>query len=80
MAPELDWSIERSADLKLTLKQCSDRGNCTTLGREEDDIRSRQLAQDVDMTHMIIYNILLIPQTYAYQSNAFYHGHDSMLV
>ena len=29
---------------------------------------------------MIIYNVFWIPWTYAYQSNVFYHGHDSMLV
>ena len=68
------------ADLKLTLKQWSNRGNYTTLGREEDDIRSRQLAQDADLTCMIIYNVFLIPWTYAYQSNVFYHGHNSMLI
>ena len=46
-APELDWPIGRNADLKLTLKQCSNRGETTlTLGQKEDDIRSRQLAQD----------------------------------
>ena len=55
------------ADLKLTLKQCSNRGKDTTLGREEDDITSRQLAQDADLTFMIIYNVFLIPWTYAYQ-------------
>ena len=60
-APELDWSIERPADLKLTLKQRSNRGNYTTLGREEDDVRSRQLAQDADLTCVIIYNVFLIP-------------------
>ena len=79
-APELDWSIERPADLKLTLKQRSNRGNYTTLGREEDDVRSRQLAQDADLTCVIIYNVFLIPWTYAYQSRIFYYGHDSMLV
>ena len=46
-APTLDWSIERNVDLKLTLKQCSNRGETTLLlGREEDDVRSRQLGQD----------------------------------
>ena len=67
-APKLDWSIW-PADLKLTLKQHWNRGNYTTLGQEEDDIRSRQLAQDADLTFMIIYNVFLIPWTYAYQSN-----------
>ena len=50
------------------------------LGREEDDIRRRQLAQDGDLTFMIIYNVFLIPWTYAYQSHVFNHGHDSMLI
>ena len=46
-APALDWPIKRTADLKITLKQRSNRGKTTlTPGREEDDIRSRQLAQD----------------------------------
>ena len=39
----------------------------TTLGWEEDNIRSRQLAKDADLIHMIIYNIFLIPWIYAYQ-------------
>ena len=65
---------------QLTLKQCSNRGNYTPLGQEEEDIRSRQLDQDAHLTCMIIYNVFLIPWTYAYQSNAFYHGHESMLV
>ena len=74
------WSIERPADLKLTLKQCSNRGNYTTLGQEEDDIRSRQPSQDAYLTFMIIYKVFLIPWTYVYQSHVFYHGHNSMLV
>ena len=46
-APALDWPIERTADLKITLKQCSNWEETTlTTGWEEDDIRSRQLAQD----------------------------------
>ena len=72
-------SIERLADLKLTLRRGSKRRNCTTLG-EEDDSRSRQLAQDADLVCMIVCNVFLIPWTYAYQSNVFYHGHNSMLV
>ena len=44
-APAQDWSIERTAALKLTLKQCSDNKETPTPGREED-IRSRQLTQD----------------------------------
>ena len=64
-APKLDWSIERPADLKLTFNQCSNRGNYATLGWG-DDVRSRQLAQDADLTFMIIYNVFLIPWTYAY--------------
>ena len=77
--PKLDLSIERHTDLKLTLKRCSEETALTTLG-QEDDIRNRQLAQDAGLTFMIIYNVFLIPWTYAYQSNAFYHGHDSILV
>ena len=44
-SPIPDWSIERTADLKLTLKQCS---NVQILipGWEEDSIKSRQLTQD----------------------------------
>ena len=46
-APALDWPIERTADLKLTLKQHANRGETTlTLGQKEDNIRRRQLAQD----------------------------------
>ena len=30
-APALDWSIERTADLKITLKQCSNRGETTPI-------------------------------------------------
>ena len=46
-APALEWPIERMADLKITSKQCSNKGETTlTPGREEDDIRSRQLARD----------------------------------
>ena len=79
-APKLDWSIEGPADLKLTLKQCSNRGNYITLGQEEDNIRSRQLAQDADLTCLIIYTVFLNPWTYAYRANVFYWGHDSMLL
>ena len=45
-APALNWPIERTADLKITLKQRSNRGETTlTLGREEDNIRNRHLVQ-----------------------------------
>ena len=47
-APAPDWSIERTADLTLTLKQCSDSKETPMPGREED-IRSRQLTQDVGL-------------------------------
>ena len=77
--PKLGSSIERPADLKLTLKQCSNRGNYTIL-EQEDDIRSRQLAQGADLTCMITYDVFLIPWTFAYQSNVLYHGHNSMIV
>ena len=78
--PKLGSSIERPADLKLTLKQCSNRGNYITLGQEEDNIRSRQLAQDADLTCLIIYTVFLNPWTYDYRANVFYWGHDSMLL
>ena len=46
-APALDWSIERVADFKITLKQCSSRGEITlTPGQEEHDNRRKQFAQD----------------------------------
>ena len=46
-APALNWSIERIADFKITLKQYSSRGEITlTQGQEEDDIRRKQFAQD----------------------------------
>ena len=65
--PKLVSSIDRPADLKLTLKQCSNRGNYTILEQEKDDIRGRQLAQGADLTCMIIYDVFLIPWTFAYQ-------------
>lgn len=40
-----DWSIERTTDLKLILKQCSDNKETLTPGWEKD-IRGRQLTQD----------------------------------
>ena len=47
-APALDWPMEWVADLKITSKQCSNKGETTlTPGREEDNSRSRQLAQDL---------------------------------
>lgn len=46
--PAPDWTTEGTADLKLTLKQCSNRGRATlTPGQEGDNIRSRQPAQDL---------------------------------
>ena len=39
---------KKTSDLKLTLKWHSNRGNCTTLEWEEDDIRSRQLSKDAE--------------------------------
>ena len=46
-APALDWPIERTADLKLTLKQCSNRGETALTPRQEkDNIRSRWLFLD----------------------------------
>ena len=43
--PARDWSTERTADIKITLKQCSEETTLTP-GQEEDSIRSRQLTQD----------------------------------
>ena len=57
-APKLDWSIERPADLRLTLKQCSNRENYITLRWGEDGIRSIQLPQNADPTRMVIYDVL----------------------
>ena len=45
-ATALDWSIERIADFKITLKQCSSRVEFTLTSGQEDDIRRGQFAQD----------------------------------
>ena len=47
------------------------RGNYTTLGWEEENIRRRQLAQDADLICMIIYNVFLIPWTYSLSIKCF---------
>ena len=72
--------VYREACWSQTLLKTMLRGNYTILGWEKDDIRSRQLALDAYLTCMIIYSVFLIPWTYPYKSNVFYHGHDSMIV
>lgn len=71
-APAPDWFIERTAHLKIILKQSSDGGE-TTLAWEEDDIRSRQLAQDAGPDSYNDYNVSLT-WTFAYESNVFPSG------
>ena len=41
----MDWPVERTADLKITLKQCSEE-KIHSHEKKNDDIRSRQLTQD----------------------------------
>ena len=53
--PARDWSTERTADIKITLKQCSEETTLTP-GQEEDNIRS-SLPKMLDLTRMIIYNV-----------------------
>ena len=80
-APAPDWTTEGAADLKHTLKQCSNRGRATlTPGQEGDNIRSRCLPKILDPIRMIIYNDFLTSWISAYKSNVFYHGHSPMLV
>ena len=48
--PAPDWTTEGTADLKLTLKSHLNRGGATlTPGREDNNIRSRELAQNAGL-------------------------------
>ena len=43
-------------------------------------LEADSLLKMLDLIHMISYNVFLTSWTFAYKSNVFYHGHDSMLV
>ena len=62
--------IERTADLKITLKQCSYREEMTLVPRPEDDTRSRQPTV-LGLTHMLFTLFSWFLEHLAYESNVF---------
>ena len=56
----------------LTLKWSSNRGE-TTVHQDEKKMTSEvnSLPKTLDLIHMIIYNVFLTSETFAYKSNAF---------
>lgn len=69
IGPAPAWSTDSAADVRLTLKGCSE---AITLrpGREEDDLRSSS-PRTLHLTCMIVYDVVLTSQTFAYKSDVF---------
>ena len=75
----LDWPLERTDDLKSTLKRCS-HGRESTPEWEKDDIRSRQLTQDARHDCMIT-SMFYWPLELLHMNQMFFHQeHDPELI